>query len=420
MKPVLHLLTSLGRDRRANVAVMTAILLPALIVASGMGMETGYWFLLNKRGQNAADVAAYAGAVALRNTEEVVQARTVSMDELDGLGFGGPDTTITVNSPPTSGHHINNRSVEVILRYPAPRFISSMVDESPVHQNVRAVAEITPPVNACLLALDIEASRAVTFSGAAKLALTECEVMANSIAADAFYAGGSVSVTAPCVNTVGYVELGGNANQLTLEDCLAPREELPRALDPYRDLPTIISPPACSNLGGGGKNTIKVKAGVTGVKRFCNGLKLSGSYAFDPGIYIIDGGEFRLNANTELTGTGVTFILTGGAEANFNGSARIQVSAPTSGTYAGVLFYGDRSDTTAVHRFNGSADSWMTGTIYTPGAHLGFLGNFSGQNDCMQLIGATIEISGSVEFAIDCPASGIQWANVPGSVRIVE
>ena len=116
----------------------------------------------------------------------------------------------------------------------------------------------------------------------------------------------------------------------------------------------------------------------------------------------------------------MTFYLTNGAEAEFNGRATIDFTAPTSGEYAGVLLFGDRSDTSSVHTFNGTADSLMTGSIYTPGAELNFLGDFSGENGCLLLVGDTVNVGGNSTMRTDCTGSGIQWAQAPGSVRLVE
>ena len=50
-----------------------------------------------------------------------------------------------------------------------------------------------------------------------------------------------------------------------------------------------------------------------------------------------------INANAAVSGTGVTFYLTNGATLKMNGNSDVQISAPTSGTYKGMLFIADRS-----------------------------------------------------------------------------
>ncbi len=61
--PFMHTFSS---DRRGLTAITVALSLPVLIGSAGLGVEVGYWFLEERRLQTAADLAANAGAVALR------------------------------------------------------------------------------------------------------------------------------------------------------------------------------------------------------------------------------------------------------------------------------------------------------------------------------------------------------------------
>ena len=49
-------------DRRGSVALMTAIMLPVLIMTLSMGIEITYWSVVKLELQRAADAAAWAGA----------------------------------------------------------------------------------------------------------------------------------------------------------------------------------------------------------------------------------------------------------------------------------------------------------------------------------------------------------------------
>ena len=40
--------------------------------------------------------------------------------------------------------------------------------------------------------------------------------------------------------------------------------------------------------------------------RYCSGLSLKNTVNLAPGVYVIDGGTLKINANTNLNGTGVT------------------------------------------------------------------------------------------------------------------
>ena len=94
-----------------------------------------------------------------------------------------------------------------------------------------------------------------------------------------------------------------------------------------------------------------------------NGLNLKGNQTLSPGTYIVSGGSFSVNANANIIGNGVTIYLAPGVSVSINGNAKMTLSAPTSGDYAGMLFFGDRTATGDV-KLNGTADSLFTGNIY--------------------------------------------------------
>ncbi len=410
------------RDRRANIAITTAIAGPVIIGFAGLGVETGFWYFLNRKAQSAVDVSAFAAALEKRDGQTDAYAKSVGEGEAARLGFVVDGTTaVTMNLPPTSGAFQNPRAVEMIINYRAPRIFSQLFSSDPVTQTVRAVAAFQEPGRACLLALDTAASGALTFSGASSIELTDCEVMSNSIAPDAVSLGGSTNVLTQCINSVGGIDYGGGGASVTLTTCDEPRTEIGRAKDPYDDVVPPSTARPCRNLNNGGGNTgvQTILPDADGVRRFCNGLNLNGDYVFAPGTYIVEG-DFDIRGNSVVAGTDVFFYLTDGAELNFNGNATVNLVAPSLGPYAGILFYGDPADTEAQHVLNGTLNSGLTGAIYTPSSMITLSGNFSGIDGCLQLVGGTVEITGSAAFSSDCSMFGIRFAEVPGSVTLVE
>lgn len=401
-----------------------ALCLPVVLGCAGLGVEAGFWQYRQREAQTAADLAAYAGAVSLRNHEPVWQARAEAEAEARLHGFEAAAGSMTANTPPLTGQNQNLRSMEVVLNQSLPRLFSAIFNDEPVQISVRAVATYQEEADACLLALSPDAGAAIDLFGSSNVALIECEIMSNSIAEDAVLLRGSTDIVAPCINSVGGFQVGGGSADYTLTECRAPRINLPRAQDPYADVEPPSMPSSCSNLngGGGGNNSgpVTVTAGASGVKRFCNGLNLTGDYVFEPGVYVIDGGDLRIGAQANVVAEGVTFYFTDGARARFNGGAEIQITAPTSGDFSGLAFFGDRDDFGVDHVFNGTAGSQITGAIYTPSSDIRFLGNFSGQDGCMQLVGYTVEIGGNANITTDCTGVGLQFPKVPSDVRLVE
>ncbi|RUV07157.1 hypothetical protein EOD00_19840, partial [Mesorhizobium sp. M7A.T.Ca.TU.009.01.3.1] len=152
---------------------------------------------------------------------------------------------------------------------------------------------------------------------------------------------------------------------------------------------------------------------------YCSGMNLKGNVTLSPGVYVVQG-SFKINANAAITGSGVTIFMSGSSTVSMNGNASVQLSAPTSGSYSGVLFYGDRTGNSASSTFNGTADSLLTGAIYFPKQQVNYLGNFSGKGGCTRVVADTIQWSGNSTINQDCSSLGIDDIPAAPSVALVE
>jgi hypothetical protein len=404
----MSLLRRFRGSRSGNIAILTGITLPMLIGFCGLGGDMGYWYYRQRVIQAAADIAAFNGAVALRAGDSSSRVVAVAKQAAIDNGWKSGSGTITINTPPTSGSYENDRSVEVKIEETEPRFFTSLFSSKSVDEDTRAVATYTFESNACMLALNKNAPGAMTFWGNAWANFSGCNAVSNSLADDAFKIGGSGTVTSPCISSAGGAILSGTLN---LTDCKTPMLHAPQANDPYASLPAPPIPSTCQPSQTSGS----FSPGL-----YCGGMSINGAANFAPGVYVVSGGTLKINAGAIASGSDVTFYLTNGATLSFNGNATINLDAPTSGTYSGVLFYGDRTQPSANNTLNGNASSNMTGAVYFPSQEVKFLGNFSGQNGCMQVVAATIYYTGSATFHADCTSSGMGAIKVPGAVTLVE
>ncbi len=242
--------------------------------------------------------------------------------------------------------------------------------------------------------------------------------MSNSIADDSFYQGGQGDITTPCVRAVGGIDYSGGLTLAGPDACSEPWPYSPAADDPFENLPAPPIPAGCSALPvvANAQGVIDIPPG-----RYCGGVNLNGDYNFLPGVHVIDGGTFRVNAGANVTGTDVTFYLTNDADLTWNGTAFFDLNAPTTGTYAGVLFFADRdpSDDNDL-LFNGTANSALVGAIYAPGRAVSMLGDFAGSNGCTQLVASTILLNGNNSFSANCTGAGIGNISTAGRTRLVE
>ncbi len=409
-------------DRRGGIAVMTGILLPALVGGMALGAEASYWFLSQRKLQQAADLAAYAAAVELRSGRNLARMTSAASAAAAGSGAWAGADAVLVGAPPTAGAYAGSaRAVEVAINRSQPRYFSLIYTNQDVAIGARAVAMVTQGGDACLLSLDPTTGGSITVTGSSMVTFVGCDVATNSNADDAFLmSGGAVEMTAGCVHSVGGVVTTGN---LTLTSCAEPHVEAPVTPDPYADVPEpAVTGTATSGTIGKNNQVTTVTPTETHplgmpLRRFSGGLDLNGEVRFDPGLYIVDGGTFRINASANVSGTGVTFFLTNGAEMAFNGGATLNFAAPTSGPLTGLLFFGDRDDTTAQHTINGTAASRLSGAIYTPASLVNYSGNFSGANGCTQIVTWRITFIGNSDLTVDCSAEGVR--RIPVGERIV-
>jgi len=140
----------------------------------------------------------------------------------------------------------------------------------------------------------------------------------------------------------------------------------------------------------------------------------------DPGIYVVSGGDLTIQSTAAVSGTGVMFFLTGGATVNIAGTANVQLSAPTSVTYAGILFFVDRDNLSGTHIFNGDSTSFFEGAIYAPSGHVEFAGNGTVSGGCTQIVAATIEFTGDASIGTDCTGTGVSDIETNQLVMLVE
>jgi Flp pilus assembly protein TadG len=390
-------------NARGNVAILFALCLPVIVGGAGFGVETTYWYYKRLALQAAADAAAYSAALEKRSGGNTTEVRAVVDHEITDNGFNPAVITVQVNPATVSG----GGSVQVILTDSAKRFFTGMfISQDPVF-TARATATYNSAASACILALSPTANKAADFSGSSSVTLDGCSVMSNSNKSDAVNIWGSSLLTTTCVIAVGGV---ANSGGLTMSQCTTPVTNAPSVADPFSDVPAPTPSGACLNQNA---NNETISPG-----RYCSGLSLKNNVTMNPGVYYIESSSgFDVNANANVIGTGVTIYLSGSAHVSINGNATVNLQAPTSGTYSGVLFFGDRAST-GLNKFNGTAASKLTGAIYFANQDIQYNGNFSGLNGCTQVVGSTIAWTGNTTVAVDCTAYGMRTLPVLTVVRL--
>jgi Flp pilus assembly protein TadG len=402
------------RSQSGNVAIIAGLSMTMLVGFCGLGVDMAYWFYGARQLHAAADIASYDATVALNEGGSGSTLTTAATTGATANGWTSANGTITVNNPPKSGTHETNKAVEVILTENMPRYFTALFSSSTVTIQARSVSTTQGEHDACVIALGSTGTD-ITMSGGASLSSPNCDVVSDSSSSSSISMVGGASVTTPCLVSVGGVSMKGGSSY-TLNSCTSPTTNAPVATDPYASVPQPTHSGSCITY----TNQTSLSPGY-----YCNGLSLGGgaSVTFQPGTYYISGGGFSVSSGATATGTGVTIFVAAGNNVTLEGGASVTFSAPTSGTYSGITFFGDRSGG-GTNTFTGGSTTNITGAIYFPTQSMDYTGGTSDSSVCTQLIADTVTFHGGANFDGECAGDGVSTIQTQdggqGSIQIAE
>lgn len=413
-------------DRRGSMVVLTALMMPVVMGFSALGVDATAWYMQRRNLQTVADAAAVAAAYHAVANAAPSQIGAAAMEDANRNGYAvGPRNRLIVHAPPQTGPYAGRPGfVEVLADSDAEFYFVGAFLDRPVAVTARAVAGGVAVGEHCVVALDENADRALEFSGTANVNL-DCGVASNSRSLQAIYVGGNASLTADPAQAYGDIQVSGNARLHTKHP---PQPYSQRVPDPYgpggRDLQLPPSRPCDAN-------NFKPKGGETlSPGRYCGGLQLKGNITFKPGVYEIYDGGLQVNGNANLVGDGVTFVLNGSSPnkvgtIKINGGTKAALSAPTSGHYAGVLFFQTPNASSASNLSNdflGGANMRLDGALYFPNQEVKFSGGAGSDPACLQIAGRKVTFTGSGYLSNDadfCKNLGVEEV-AQIRVRLVE
>jgi hypothetical protein len=129
-------------------------------------------------------------------------------------------------------------------------------------------------------------------------------------------------------------------------------------------------------------------------------------------MYVING-PFSFTGNVSLTGTGVTLVLEGST--SLPGNVSLNLSAPTSGTYNGVLIDQPSTNTNPL-ALTGNSGSIFKGIVYAPNAAVTLTGN-SGSSIYTDFVVKSLALVGNASLN---DYASINGSSVLAAVRLVE
>lgn len=396
----------LRASRKGNIATMTALMMPVLIGSAGLASDTIQWTLTKRMMQRAADSGAIAGAYQLSQTTgfDTTTVRAAANGDINRNRGFAMSVAPVINTPATSGSFRDaTAAVEVILATDLRLPFTGLIMGGPMRISARAVAEIVGNGDYCVLALENTNTPGIPIGGSATVNLG-CGMMSNAPSNTSIIANGASSVTASPVAAVGLVPPGNYAPGTIRESYALPLR------DPFRNLPDPI------NISSS-NNDIRVQPNRSnngiGPGTYRN-IDISGTATFAPGTYYVTG-SVNFGSQANVTSNGAVFILTATnaasntsniATVSMQGGARINMTAPSSGTYSGILFYQDRrASNVATNIINGNSSSLLQGALYFPRQELQMNGTSGMNTRCIQIVARRVDWRGNTNIQNVCPAN---------------
>lgn len=391
----------LKRDN-GQTTILFAASLGIIIAFVGLSVDVGSLCYSENKLHTAAEAVALAAALEVQPCQGVNNCAAMQAAGLSALAENGfPNSTLTtncvagpttslslmVNNPPclqgsADPNAAKTKYVETLISTPSPTYFTRLIGFTSFPLKARAEAVRTANPN-CVYALDPSAPNAITVNVLSSFS-ANCGVVDESSSSAAFTCGLLAGVHAT------NIKITGGMQSFLCNSTPPPRINVPvpNPADPLATLPKP-SVPGCGGSLATPYHGSPIPLTVVGTvvlypdAAYCGGITIlpTANVTFMPGTYVIRaGGAFGLQGGMSfdlgatVAGSGVTFYNYGPAGGiNFLASGltlgSFSLAAPTTGTYAGILFFQDPGNTTpAVIIASASANAVMEGAYYFPTA----------------------------------------------------
>lgn len=404
-----------GDCRRGTILILTSIGLIAMVGMLLLVMQSGIMMDSRRRAQNATDAAALAAAQALVRQQSNSQA-TADANQFISDHNGLSGAAVTVSMPPVSGPYAGRMGYcETKVRLPSSSGLFSMfsgLTAPSVH--ARAVAGYRSVSAAeMVIALDKRATPGLNCVGNGQLRIDggcitnsqgwgvdesgvavsgNVNGYAGNVGSNGSFSGRSFRICGGVNNPMAfYPYVSGGDSPLHCRSGLTP--------DPLIFLPTPTVATGVTNTDRGRVQiTSTGYVGTLSPGIYSNIAISGGTVTFQPGIYIIKGGELKITGGN-VTARGVMFYVTMGDYnastglpdstdgeslplASSAGRGGISVTSNATLTaysnpaspFHGMLFYLRRRNDSAVSVSGNAVAGQVVGTVYSKWSQLTLTG----------------------------------------------
>lgn len=359
---VKDILRNLCKDRSGNFAILAAVLTPVLLVAAGGAVDMSHAFAKKQELQEKMDAAVLAAVLksdAKSQRREVENFMSAVMPEETEDGNQGELNSAAIL---TVSHNADGSLTGTFANKFKPSFLGlAGLSELDISVSSTAIADKADTGGPCIYVLGNQ-NQAVLINSGASVKAPKCGVDVHSTSNPAFImnSGSTINTMRFCVKGTNYIKNGGTLTNLEVGCSVAG--------DPYTGTipePTVSS--ICTTSGTRDGQRQVMKPGVHCSTTFNGSPKIT----FEPGLHIIKG-RMIINSGATVVAEGVTFYFPDvNSEIRANGGLTFTATAPTSGTYKGILMFENTSNASNASNkqqyiFNGSKGETLEGIIHLP------------------------------------------------------
>ena len=414
-----------------TTVIMTLFLATFLMGFIAIGIDVQSLFAARRQVQAAADAAAVAAAEEYPdpNGEQTAASAVAKLNGFDDTATINPAYVHVVGTPQSGTYSGSSSFIEVQVSKAIPTFFSALVTrKSTVTVSARAVAAKGQTSPSCIC-LEGTTGTDLNMSNGTSLNLTGCGVMVNSTSSNAVTMAGSSKITSLSLGIASssWTASANVGNAASISPSTKVITGVTTSCAPPMPIPPAFNAAQCTadplthygnggssyNVGPGGDYTTTQSGGVACYNSLIVGSN-SDTVNLNNGIYVINGGTLEFqngHANTTNTGgNSVLFYLTNGAKMVIDQGANPNLTASTTGPYAGIVVYQDPANSSAMTMSGGSNTSF-NGSILAPSSDI-TLSNGSGTNLSADMVAKTLTMTGSGDLAgTDVTVNGTPTTN---------
>jgi hypothetical protein len=373
---------SANARRRGIITALVAVCIVAVLFIAALAVDGGRILDMRRQAKAAAESAARTAAIEMLDmklglnpsaTISTIRNSAFQAATANGFNNDGVNSTVTVNTPPTSGAYSGKDGyIEVIVESKLDRGFSQLMGSGKVSVYARSVAAGTfIPTQGSVLILNPKKDSSLSLSGGNSTLIVGGDIAINSRGKKALSIDKGSQIQATNITVSGNLDkkqTRGIQKSITGEL----RSRVPPTPDPFKGL-AIPAPGTNRKLSdyktsSGGVDTFNLQPG-----RYTEDWKFDQHDVVNlaPGTYYLDNKKIDLKDFASIQGDEVTIYSAGNKDLNFHTKGSVDISPPTSGPYTGISLFKDPSSHGKIN-FEQGSNLGISGAIYAPSSMVRF------------------------------------------------